>query len=125
MPRDKAVARCNQRLVAGLFRVEIHIIFGMLAEIGPVVFGRHLVEREPAILRLRLMRDQRHAPLLEMRHDIVEARIVEEHALAGGILRDHADVFPHLHPDSAARQRRVDRALGAPASIRACQSPPC
>ena len=106
--RHEAIAHRHQLFVARLLGVPVHIIFGMLAEIAPVIVGRHLIERQPAILGLALMRDQRHAPRLELRDDRIEARIVEEHALARGILRHHPDILPYLDRHRAPREPRID-----------------
>src|SRR5689334_22943078 len=85
----------------------------MLAEIAAVVVRRHLVQREPAIERFALVRNQGNAELFDMRHDTVKSRVVEKDVLAVLIPDDHANVLPNFYGNGALCDCRVDRGIGA------------
>ena len=100
--RHEAVARRDEAFVARLLGMQVHVIFGMIAKIAAVVLRGHRLERQPAVLGLRLMRDQRDALRLEMLHDAIEAWIVEHDELPRAS-RSTMPMFFHTFTPTAPR----------------------
>jgi hypothetical protein len=79
----------------------------MVAIIGAVVFGRHLIQGQPAVFRLALVGDQGQVRLDHKGDDGIETRIINKDVMAPGVGLDHADVLPDLD-----RQRATGLLVG-------------
>ena len=110
---QQAVARGHLVLPAGHLRVQVHVVLRMRLEVLAVVVDRHPVQRQPAVVRLALVVEQRDARGLHVVEHRLQARVVQHHELALRIAQRHAHVLPHLDAHRAGAHLLVDAALGA------------
>src|SRR2546430_15807060 len=88
-----------------------HVVLRMLAEVLPVRAHGHLLKRQPAVERLRLVPEEHHVLALEPRVNRLKTCIVRQDIAAVAVLERHTNVLPDLHADRAAGERRVDLLL--------------
>lgn len=102
------VARGHLIFVRRQFRVQEHVVLGMLAKILLVIVHRHPGNRQPAIVRLALMSDEYPVALADEIEHLVELRVIDHDQAALRVAKLHADVLPHLDGDRAGGKRGIE-----------------
>jgi len=105
-------SRAHLVCVARHLRLPVHVVLRVVPEVFAVVLGRHLLERQPAVVRLALVPDQHHVARFERVEQRLDAGVVDHHQPSLRVALRHADVLPHLDAHRAILQRRIQPVQG-------------